>query len=720
MKMSGNEYAEAFREEAAELLAELETSLLELEESPDDKKLVGRVFRNMHTLKGSGSMFGFDDVATFAHQVETVLDKVRNGDIPVSKTLIDLTLEARDHIKKLLESLGGGEIDAESGLAIIAAMNRLGDGDASAAVLAEAEAAGSATVQPVSTEPVVREAAVAKDEAAREEPRLVHYLVRLEPGPDFFTGGGDIAALVPELAKLGECTVLAECCQDRVTRQEACDCDSFVDFIVSTAAGENAIRDVLIFVESSCKVTVTEGGAGSDGEEGHKRLGEILVERGDITAEGLNRALSQQRPLGEILVENELTSPLRVESALVAQRELDKKQNAAKAAASESIRVAADKLDRLIDLVGELVVTQARLSEIASAIEHPGLAEPVEEVERLTAELRDSVLNVRMMAIGITFGKFRRLVRDLSSELGKEVRMVTSGAETELDKTVIERLSEPLIHLIRNCIDHGIEAPAERLAKGKSAEGEIRLIASYAGAQVLIEVIDDGRGIDSDKLFAKAVEKGVVKAGAELSREEINNLIFAPGLSTAAKVSNVSGRGVGMDVVMNTIRGLKGKVVVASEAGRGTTISIRLPLTLAIIDGLLVKAGDTHFVLPLEQVEECVELSREDIARFHGRRVLQVRDHLVPYVRLRDFFAMDGERPDLEQMVIVHADGDPVGMVLDNVIGEHQTVIKSLGWVYRNAEGLSGATILGNGEVALIVDVATVVKQARDAEAASV
>ncbi len=717
--MSGNEYAEAFREEAAELLAELETSLLELEESPGDKKLVGRVFRNMHTLKGSGAMFGFDDVATFAHQVETVLDKVRNGDIPVSKKLIDLTLEARDHIKKLLESLGGGEADVEGGLAIIAAMNLLGEGEAAPPPVAAS--AVSAPEQPLPLAPETPKAEVAEEDVGREEPRLVHYLVRLEPGPDFFTGGGDIAALLPELEKVGECTVLAECCQDRVQRQEACDCDSFVDFLVSTAAGVNAIRDALIFVESSCKVTVTVGGTANDGEECHKRLGEILVERGDITAEGLNRALSLQKPLGEIIVENELTSPRRVESALAAQREIDKKQGAGKAvAASESIRVAADKLDRLIDLVGELVVTQARLSEIASEIEHPALAEPVEEVERLTAELRDSVLNVRMMAIGITFGKFRRLVRDLSSELGKEVRMVTSGAETELDKTVIERLSEPLIHLIRNCIDHGIEAPAERLAKGKSAEGEIRLIASYAGAQVLIEVIDDGRGINSDKLFAKAVEKGVVKAGAELSREEINNLIFAPGLSTAAQVSNVSGRGVGMDVVMNTIRGLKGKVVVASEEGLGTTISIRLPLTLAIIDGLLVKAGDTHFVLPLEQVEECVELSREDIARFHGRRVFQVRDHLVPYVRLRDFFAMDGARPDLEQMVIVHADGEPVGMVLDNVIGEHQTVIKTLGWVYRNAEGLSGATILGNGEVALIVDVGTVVKQARDAEAASV
>ncbi len=714
--MSGNEYAEAFREEAAELLGELETSLLELEESPADKKLVGRVFRNMHTLKGSGAMFGFDDVAGFAHLVETEFDKVRSGDVPVSKELIDLTLAARDHIKHLLESLQSDDaVDVARGREIIEAMQQLGNAEAVAPEVAES--VGEVIVAE-SLPPTAKEG---MDELPAEEPHLVHYLVRLEPSAEFFTVGGDIPALLQDLSKVGEYEVIAECCEDRWQRQEPCDCETFLDLLVSTDKGENAIKDVFIFVESMCKITVTVGAEQTEDDElSRRRLGEILVDRGDLSTEALDGALAKQKPLGTILVEDELASPLKVESALAAQREIDKKNVLKTSVASDSIRVAADKLDRLIDLVGELVVTQARLTDVASELDHPVLAEPVEEVERLTAELRDSVLNVRMMAIGITFGKFRRLVRDLSSELGKEVRMVTKGAETELDKTVIERLSEPLVHLIRNCIDHGLESPSQRVADGKPAEGEISLIASQAGAQVVIEVIDDGQGIDPDKLLAKAVEKGIVKPDAELSQDEIYNLIFAPGLSTAATVSNVSGRGVGMDVVMNTIRGLKGKVGVTSEKGVGTTISIRLPLTLAIIDGLLVTVGDTHFVLPLEQVEECVELSSEDIARFHGRRVFQVRDHLISYVRMRDFFEIEGTRPELEQMVIVQADGEPAGLVLDKVIGEHQTVIKSLGWVYRNAEGLSGATILGNGEVALIVDVATVVKNARDAEAALV
>ncbi|MFH1019170.1 MAG: chemotaxis protein CheA, partial [Pseudomonadota bacterium] len=366
------------------------------------------------------------------------------------------------------------------------------------------------------------------------------------------------------------------------------------------------------------------------------------------------------------------------------------------------------------------VVTQARLTQIASHHKDSDLVEPVEEVERLTAELRDCVLNIRMLPIGTTFAKFKRLVRDLSAELGKEVVMVTEGAETELDKNVIDQLGDPMVHLIRNSIDHGIESPEERERAGKPRKGTITLAAQHSGANVVITVTDDGKGLDAEKIRQKGLEKGLLRADMELSEQDIWNTIFVPGLSTAKTVTSVSGRGVGMDVVKSTVDALKGSVFVTSSVkGQGTTITIMLPLTLAIIDGLLVKVGETHFVLPLSQVEECVELTGEDIARFHERRMLPVRDQLVPYVRLRDFFAISGERPAREQMVISRINGDRFGLVLDDVVGEHQTVLKSLGWVYRNATGLSGSTILGNGHVALILDVANVMQCARQEEYAA-
>lgn len=387
---------------------------------------------------------------------------------------------------------------------------------------------------------------------------------------------------------------------------------------------------------------------------------------------------------------------------------------------AESIRVAADKLDTLINLVGELVVTQARLSDVAAALRQAALLEPVEQIEHLTAELRDLVLNIRMLPIGSTFTRFKRLVRDLSAELGKEVEMKTEGEDTELDKTVIEQLNDPLIHLIRNSIDHGIEAPDDRQAAGKPRSGTLFLSAVHNGANVVITVFDDGKGLDADSIRRKALQKGIISEDEVLSEQEIFSLIFAAGVSTAKQISSVSGRGVGMDVVKNAIEKLRGSVHVNSEKNRGTTVTITLPLTMAIIDGLLVRTGDTHFVLPLSEVEECVELTAADIARFHGRRVFAVRDHLLPYVRLRDFFAVPGNRPGREQMVIVRLREEQIGLVVDEVVGGHQTVIKSLGWAYRNAEGLSGSTILGNGEVALIIDTHALARLARLQESTDV
>lgn len=702
--MADSEYAEVFREEAGELLEELETSLLELEKDPADLKIVSRVFRAMHTIKGSGAMFGFDDIAGFTHHVETALDKVRDGTVPVSTELIDLTLASRDHIRALLDAAtGGGEVDSAEGQRIIASLQAL---------------VGGGATGKEQTAPAPAPSALDMGEGEQKDPtvgRRAHYRIHLRPTPEFFVGGNTVEQLLDELKKLGECTVFLH----EEGKSEESGLGGRWEILLTTDKGINGVEDVLVFAESSCEVKVkTLAVEGENDFEEHRRLGEILVEKGEISVDALGKVLERQKPLGELLIEEQLVSRTSINAALAEQKMVtESKGKGAVVKAAESIRVASEKLDQLINLVGELVVTQARLTQVAGQHKDSDLVEPVEEVERLTAELRDCVLNIRMLPIGTTFAKFKRLVRDLSAELGKEVVMVTEGAETELDKNVIDQLGDPMVHLIRNCIDHGIESPEERELAGKPRKGTISLAAQHSGANVVITVTDDGKGLDAERIRQKGVEKGLFRADMELSEQEIWNTIFAPGLSTAKTVTSVSGRGVGMDVVKSTVDALKGSVSVTdSTKGQGTTITIMLPLTLAIINGLLVKVADTHFVLPLSQVEECVELTREDIARFHDRRMLPVREQLVPYVRLRDFFAIPGEKPALEQMVISRIHGERFGLVLDDVVGEHQTVLKSLGWVYRNATGLSGSTILGNGHVALILDVANVMKCARQEE----
>jgi two-component system, chemotaxis family, sensor kinase CheA len=679
--MAEMDYALIFREETLELLEELEHSLLALEKAPHDLGLVDRIFRAMHTIKGSGAMFGFDEIADFTHHVETVLDEVRGGKMPVTKNLIDLVLAARDYIKSLLEAVTGGTpSDGRRGEEIASAFrNLLGS------------TGGEAGLQP--------------------EPSLfsmgsrTHFRIRFEPGSSFRESGGGGEEIFQQLEQLGECSVF------HTGSKPAW------DILLTTDVGMRAVKDVLQGVEDirNLEISTLARGVEADSLE-HQRFGEILVGRSHVGPEDVQRVLGSQRRVGEAPVEANSVSSSQVESVLAAPRERRRRSSAA--GLKESIRVPSERLDKLINLVSELVVTQARLTQVSTGYEQSDLIQQVEEIERLTAELRDCVLKIRMLPIGTTFGKLSRLVRDLSAELHKEVDLITEGAETELDKTVIEQLGDPLIHLIRNSIDHGIELPAEREAVGKRRRGSIRLEAVHSGGHVIIKVQDDGRGIDRQIIKARVQAMGLLAPGGELTDQELLNLIFTPGFSTAEKVTSISGRGVGMDVVRSeVVEHLKGTVEVASVPGRGTTMTITLPLTLAIIDGLLVRAGDTHFVLPLNAVVECVEFNDKERRRFGGRRLVAVREEVVPYVRLRDFFKMDGEHPEREQVVVVQIDQHRVGLVLDTVIGDHQTVIKSLGWIYRKAEGLSCSTILGTGEVALIVDVPQLIQYARKEEA---
>jgi two-component system chemotaxis sensor kinase CheA len=446
------------------------------------------------------------------------------------------------------------------------------------------------------------------------------------------------------------------------------------------ACDRNAIRDVFIFVEDDSTIEI----------------------------EPLETAPRQEDP-GEMHSAGVAESGAGVES----MSSPGSPSSPPKTLAREStVRVPSDRLDRLVDLVGELVMNQSRLAQAASQSGSGEFANPVQELERLVAELRDNVLGIRMLPIGTLFSRFRRLVHDLSVELGKEADLIAEGAETELDKSILDQLGDPLVHCLRNCLDHGIEPPEERLAKGKPRRATIRLSAVHTGSNVVISIRDDGRGIDRTAVRAKAVQKQLIAPDAILTNQDIVNLVTTPGFSTATQVTSVSGRGVGLDAVKRQIDALRGTLSLTSEEGRGTCCSITLPLTLAIIEGLLVQVGGDQFIVPMAAVTENVELLRAQKARNNGRNVIAVRGELIPYIDLRQTFRSGGEAPPIEKVVITQYDDQRVGLVVDRVLGTHQTVIQSLGKFFRNINVVSGATIMGDGRVALIMDIAAVVRHA--------
>jgi len=449
-----------------------------------------------------------------------------------------------------------------------------------------------------------------------------------------------------------------------------------------------------------------------------KPLGQILVERGDLSPEELDKSLQQHKKLGERLVEAGVVPPEKVAAALEEQKkQKETVEKRAKIEKISNIRVSSDKLDKLFNLIGELVTVQERLSQVSDQVRKSNgndLAKVLrefdlegisEEISLLTNNLRDNALSVRMQPIESTFTKFKRLIHDLSTDLKKEIDLTMSGTETEIDKTVIDKLDEPLMHMIRNCADHGIETPEIRVANGKPRRGTIHLSAEHVAGNVVIHVRDDGGGLKKDLILQRAIEREVISPNAQLSDREIFGLVFMPGFSTAKEVTSVSGRGVGMDVVRRTIEDLRGTIDVFSTPGQGTQIDITLPLTLAIIDGLLVSIADRSFVLPLSIVEECIELKREDEKKSStGGNLANVRGSLVPYIKLRESFKIPGKPPEIQQIVISHIKGQKLGFVVDSVIGEHKTVIKSLGKIYNNVPEFSGASILGDGSIAIILD----------------
>lgn len=641
-----DQHQQAFIDEAKELLPDLEEGLLTLEENPDDPETINSVFRALHTIKGSGSMFGFEKIEHFTHDLENAFEQVRSGAFTATPALIDLTLAARDQIQYLV-NIAEEDLPDENEAVRADILEKL------KVLIAPAPDAASAT-DPTET-------------SSEPDQGPQAWMIRYRPEPQDFAFGSDPLLLLGELKELGSAEISA--LLDGIPPLDAIDpetCYMGWEIKLIADANENAIRDVFIFAGDDCELTLQKL------DENHQTP----------KSETQSSEITSQKP----------------------ETETKKSAAVASGKSSSTVRVPSERLDKMVNLVGELVIAQARLSQLGNSIDHAEISGVAEEIERLTSDMRDTTMSMRMVQIGSVFGKYKRIVRDLTRDLGKQVDIETAGGETELDKTVIERLHDPMVHLIRNAIDHGIEAPDARLSTGKPKRGTIQLTATHSGAYVLISVIDDGAGLDRDRILAKAIERGLTTADADLSDQEIYDFILQPGFSTKQQVSALSGRGVGMDVVAKSIRQLGGRIQLDSEPGQGSSITLRLPLTLAIIDGLQIQCDASDYVIPLGAIEECVEMTPKQLASDRYRRVLNLRDEMVPYISLRDLFGASSPRPPHEKIVIINDDGNRFGIVIDRVVGELQAVIKPLGKLCRDIAEVSGATILGNGTVALILD----------------
>ncbi|TBG00633.1 chemotaxis protein CheA [Rhizobium leguminosarum] len=669
-----------FRTEAAECLEAIEAGLLDLTHQLDNKDLVDAVFRGLHTLKGSGAMFGFEALAAFTHHCETAFDRVRKGEVAATSELVAAVLAAQDHMRALVD-----QPDADHG-------------DIGHRLLTQLQAAvGGREAAPAAAPAAVSVPAAARDAAAKKKNS---WRIRFSLPANSMANGTNPLGLLDELRDLGECTVRANTSAipplDALAPTEL---HISWDVTLTSEQDRSAIDDVFIFVLDDMELSVEE----------------ISGQAAATAAPVEEKAAPASVAVSAAPVPPTTVPEFRPVEAVPAKRDVPAAVSQAKAA--ENVRVPAERLDELMDRVGELVIAQSRLSQLASASTDIALRSVSEEIERLSGELRDTMMVLRMVPVATLFSRFRRLVHDLARETGKVIELVTEGESTEVDKTVIERLADPLVHLVRNSIDHGLETPADRLASGKSEAGTVTLSARQAGGEVIISIKDDGRGINRERVRAKAESSGLIQPGQPLSDSELLQLIFAPGFSTAAAITNLSGRGVGMDVVKKTVEALRGAIDIVSVPGQGSEVSLRIPLTLAIIDGLLVRVGSGRYVIPLSAVEECLELSLEEDLRSRGRSFISLRDSLVPFLRLRDLFRT-GTKPDVHQKVVVISTGtERVGLVVDQIIGDHQTVIKSMSKLHNNVATFSGATILGDGSVALILDVGHLVAAGQQQEA---
>jgi two-component system chemotaxis sensor kinase CheA len=706
----------AFINEASEQTHAIESLLLELEEQPDNRELLDNLFRCAHTVKGSAGIFGLNKVVDFAHHVETLLDKLREGDIHLSPELSTLLLQCNDQIKFLVETASDEAADTAD----------------------QKDLRADLVIQLCAYIESVAAAAIPADALVLSHtPIMTVWNISARFGADTFRNGMDPLSIAKYLKVLGRVKSMV-CGMDAVPalvnlNPETCYL-SFVMALESKASREE-IEGAFSFVADDCELDIKAPESveqklvrAIENMPDTPRLGDMLVSVGAVSQNKLTEALSHQEltmpaasgekpKIGNLLEASAGVAPEVVEAAL------NKQQKARETTVGEEnryIRVQADRLDAVINLLGELVIAGAGANLLARETRNMALIEANLHMNSLIEEIRNGTLGLRMVPVGETFSRFRRVVRDTASSLGKEVNFEIVGGEAELDKSMVEKIADPMMHLVRNSLDHGLEPPQERVAAGKPPAGRLVLSARHETGAILIRIEDDGRGINRERVLQRAWNRGLVEPGIVPGDDAINMLIFEAGFSTADQVTNLSGRGVGMDVVRRNIEALRGSIKLHSSPGRGLQVDIRLPLTLAIIDGFLVGVGKAKFVLPLGSVVEVIEAGGQNVrVDATGRHCVELRGAVLPVVRLRTLYSVESTLPDRTSVVVVSSPRGKYGIEVEVLLGQQQTVIKPLGRLFKTLRGISGSSILGSGEVALILDVVSM-GELVTAEAASV
>ncbi len=713
---------QTFLLESEELLTGMEEYLLQLEKDPENEEGVNAIFRAVHTIKGSSGMFGYDNIVHFTHTLETMMDRLRQKEAVVTPDLIATLLKCHDHIETLIEfdttAQEGQEVPEEysqRGQELLAELSIFFQGSQQSVTAKKEEPKN--TAQNKTVEPVQR---------PTNGIQSPYWHISLRFAPSVLADGLDPFSFIHYLKNIGDIKNLYPV-HDSLPDADLFNPEIFylgfeIDLDAQTD-DEQTVRSVFEFLEEDATIHIFPPHSAitlyekviQKLPESRERLTGILMEMGTLAPSDLEQVSS---PAVAAIAENsESEEPEAEIRQSTREHPEEKKEVPAKISGKEEqskkfIRIEAAKLDLLINLVGELVITGANISQIAKRENNSAMLEAASSMERLIEELRDNVMNIRMVQIGETFRKFERTVRDTSRDLKKEVELLVKGGETELDKNLIDNINDPLMHLIRNSLDHGLENPEDREAAGKPRKGTILLNAFHDTGSIVIEVRDDGKGLDKEKILAKAVERGLATQAQFYSDSDIYHFIFEPGFSTAEKVTNISGRGVGMDVVRRNIEALRGTVDVDSTKGKGTIISIRLPLTLAIIDGFIVTVGDAKYVIPLDMVTEAVEVKDIEKNSERGGNFISLRGELLPYLRLNTFFREKNMGREQENVIVVTYGQQKAGLVVDDLLGESQTVIKPLGKIFDQLHGISGATIMGNGDVALILDIPRLIEHA--------
>ena len=690
-----DEELELFVEDTDEQLTFMENALITMQENGVDSESVGALFRAMHTIKGTASMFGFDDVVGFAHIAENLLSDVRDGKVTLNEEMIEIFLQAKDHTQTLVDLA----IDNEPLTSDIKVKN-----DELLEILKSM--LPGAKKKSVATPTQDIEQNKAETDEILEGEKLWHISIRLKP--HFFSSGMDIINILSFFNMLGEVKKLLLIDTKIPNIEDLNPAEAYVGYEVlfMTDASYTDIEEIFEFVIDDVELEIFSADdiemlqVLCDKEEG---LREELVFAGfdsatRVRSETKNEKKVEKIEVEKIKVEPEETAPVKLEKSA-------KKSSKKEAKKSFSLRVDSNKIDQLINQISEMVIANAKVTQRADVLDDNELSESATILSDMLEEIRTGIMNIRMVQVGDSFNKFKRIVHDVAKKVDKEIDFEIVGGETELDKMVVEKISDPLMHMLRNSIDHGVETPEERKSLGKSPKGHVVLKTYPDAGTIVIEISDDGRGLPRDKILAKAIANGLVDENNNLSDKEIFNLIFAAGLSTAEEVSDISGRGVGMDVVKSNIEALRGTVEIDSKSGEGSLFTIRLPLTLAIIDGFLIQSGNTKYIIPLDMIQECIELDAKYKKEMDGNEFINLRDSMLPLLDVRNYFNEQETQSERENIVVVRFGEYKIGMMVDELFGEFQTVIKPLGEVFSNVVGISGGTILGSGEIALIFDI---------------